>query len=94
MDDNEARAASPIYRSPYADTPHIVTYGLNEPPEMHRQSKEYMSLMSDQFDILEALPVAGADHFETVDVLADEQSELFNRTMHLFTTGKRQCTHN
>ena len=34
---------------------------------------------------LECLAVPNADHFETVDVLADEKSELFVRAMEYFT---------
>lgn len=85
MDAEEARAASPIYRRPPVDTPHLVAYGANEPPDMHRQSKAYVDQMRSCVSSLECLAVREADHFETVDVLADEQSELFARAVSFFT---------
>ena len=84
MDDAEAKAASTIYRQPSVDVPHIVAFGLNEPTDMHRQSRSYAKTFADDFSALEVIAVDGADHFETVDVMVDEDSELFNRTCELF----------
>lgn len=84
MNAEEARNASPIHRKPVLDMPHLVTYGLNEPPDMHRQSQAYVKKMGAHFTSLKCLPIPGADHFETVDVLADNKSELFERAISLF----------
>ena len=84
MDDAEAKAASTIYRQPSVDVPHIVAFGLNEPTDMHRQSRSYAKIFADDFSALEVIAVDGADHFETVDVIVDEDSELFNMTCELF----------
>ena len=84
MDDAEAKTASTIYRQPSVDVPHIVAFGLNEPTDMHRQSRSYAKTFADDFSELEVIAVDGADHFETVDVMVDEDSELFNRTCELF----------
>ena len=84
MDDAEAKTAITIYRQPSVDVPHIVAFGLNEPTDMHRQSRSYAKTFADDFSELEVIAVDGADHFETVDVMVDEDSELFNRTCELF----------
>ena len=84
MDDAEAKTASTIYRQPSVDVPQIVAFGLNEPTDMHRQSRSYAKTFADDFSELEVIAVDGADHFETVDAMVDEDSELFNRTCKLF----------
>jgi len=84
MDDAEAKAASMTYRQPSVDVPHIVAYGLNEPTDMHRQSHSYAKTFEDDFSSLEIIAIDGADHFETIDIMIDENSEIFNRTCALF----------
>ena len=84
IDDAEARAASMTYRQPSVDVPHIVAYGLNEPTDMHRQSHSYAKTFEDDFSSLEIIAIDGADHFETIDIMIDENSEIFNRTCALF----------
>ena len=84
MDDAEAKKASMIYRQPSTDVPHIVAYGLNEPPDIHRQSHSYAKTFEDDFSLLEIIAIDGADHFETIDIMTDEDSEIFNGTCALF----------
>ena len=84
MDDAEAKAASMTYRQPSVDIPHIVAYGLNEPTDMHRQSHSYAKTFEDDFSSLEIIAIDGADHFETIDIMIDEDSDIFNRTCALF----------
>ena len=84
MDDAEAKAASMTYRQPSVDVPHIVAYGLNEPTDMHRQSHSYAKTFEDDFSSLEIIAIDGADHFETIDIMIDEDSEIFNSTCALF----------
>ena len=84
MDEAEAKAASMTYRQPSVDVPHIVAYGLNEPTDMHRQSHSYAKIFEDDFSSLEIIVIDGADHFETIDIMIDENSEIFNRTCALF----------
>ena len=84
MDDAEAKAASMTYRHPSVDVPHIVAYGLNEPTDMHRQSHSYAKTFEDDFSSLEIIAIDGADHFETIDIMIDEDSEIFNSTCALF----------
>lgn len=85
MDADEARRVGPIHRQPVVDTPHLVAFGMNEPPEMHRQSRAYADRVKERITRLECLAVPDADHFETVDVLADEKSELFARAIGYIT---------
>lgn len=75
MDAQEARAVSTIHRIPFGDTPEFVGYGVNEPPVMQRQSKDYAARNGSA--VCYAIP--GADHFDVVDVLADETSPLFKQ---------------
>ena len=84
MDDAEAKAVSMTYRQPSVDVPHIVAYGLNEPTDMHRQSHSYAKTFEDDFSSLEIIAIDGADHFETIDIMIDENSEIFNSTCALF----------
>ena len=84
MDLLEAKAASIIHRKPSIDIPHILSYGLNEPLDMHRQSLDYAKAFADKFSSLEVIEVNNADHFETVDAITDENGELFNKTLRLF----------
>jgi arylformamidase len=84
MDLLEAKAASLIHRKPSIDIPHILSFGLNEPLDMHRQSLDYAKAFADEFSSLEVIEVNNADHFETVDAITDENGELFNKTIRLF----------
>ena len=79
LDANEARIVSPIYREPATGAPQLVAYGMNEPPDMQRQSRDYATRFEKRSTRMECLPVPDADHFDTVNALADESSELFER---------------
>ena len=83
MDADEAYAVSPVYRSPVINAPLLISYGVNEPPDMRRQSEDFFTKFHAQINTMEILPVSEADHFDTVQVLGDEQSELFARALAL-----------
>ena len=83
LDAEEARIVSPIHREPATGAPHLVAYGVKEPPDMQRQSRDYAARFEGSSPRLECLPVPNADHFDTVNVLADETSELFSRALSL-----------
>ena len=83
LDKEEARLVSPMHRTLATRAPQLIAYGLNEPPDMHRQSEEYVARFRGMSDHMHCLPVSGVDHFETVDVLADDKSELFDRAIEL-----------
>lgn len=81
MDPAEARRVSPIYRAPATRAPQLIGYGLDEPPDMHRQSIDYVGRFERLSDRMELLPIASADHFEVVNVIGDEESEAFARIL-------------
>ncbi|MCH7725815.1 MAG: hypothetical protein IH991_04940 [Planctomycetes bacterium] len=85
LDADEARTVSPIYREPATDAPQLIAYGMKEPPEMQRQSNDFVAKFQDQSTRMESLPVPGADHFDTVSVLGDETSVLFSRALEFIT---------
>lgn len=81
LDAKEAHAVSPIHRRPATDAPLLLSYGLNEPPDMQRQSGDFYAAFKDHSRRMDCVPVADADHFETVSVLGDEKSALFARLL-------------
>ena len=85
LDPDEARIVSPIHRAPATDLPQLIAYGMNEPPEMQRQSRDYAAKFDRQSARIECLPVPDADHFDTVTVLGDETSELFAHALEFVT---------
>jgi len=87
MDAEEARSVSPIYRSPLTDAPLLISYGANEPPDMRRQSEDFFAKFRQQTKTMEILPVPEADHFDAVQVLGTEKSELFARALSVITAG-------
>ncbi|NNE22458.1 MAG: alpha/beta hydrolase [Rhizobiales bacterium] len=89
LDKDEARAVSPIYRHPASDAPLLLAHGLNEPPDMHRQSTDFHARFKDTSRRMDCIGVPGADHFETVDVLADDKSELFARALEFILARSR-----
>jgi len=81
MDAAEARQVSPIYRLPATNAPQLISYGLLEPPDMHRQSVEYAERFGSMSKKLELLPIPAADHFEVVNVMSNPESEAFSRIL-------------
>ncbi len=81
MDAAEARSVSPIYRQPATAAPQLISFGLLEPPDMHRQSIEYAERFRGMSQTLELLPIPGADHFDVVNVMSDPESEAFTRIL-------------
>lgn len=81
MDETEAHAVSPIHRMPPTTAPILIAHGMNEPSDMHRQSQEMYECIKTSNRQAECFSVPRADHFETVDVLADPASELHARAL-------------
>jgi len=84
IDEEEAKAASTIYRQPTLDIPNIIAFGSNEPPELQRQSIDFANVLSTDSNNTELIKINNADHFETVDTITDENSRLFAQTCKLF----------
>ena len=84
IDEEEAKAASTIYRQPTLNIPNIIAFGSNEPPELQRQSIYFAKVLSTDSKNTELIKINNADHFETVDTITDENSRLFAQTCKLF----------
>ena len=84
IDEEEAKAASTIYRQPTLNIPNIIAFGSNEPPELQRQSIDFAKVLSTDSNNTELIKINNADHFETVDTITDENSRLFAQTCKLF----------
>jgi arylformamidase len=78
---DEARSVSPIYHQPATDAPLLLAHGLNEPPDMHRQTKDFHTRFKDTSRRMDCISVPATDHFEIANVLADETSELFAKVL-------------
>ena len=83
LDAEEARIVSPLYREPATGAAQLIAWGMKEPPDLQRQSKDYAARFRDRSVRMECLPVPDADHFDTVNALADETSVLFARAAEL-----------
>ena len=84
MDELEAKVASTIYRQLTLNIPNIIAFGLNEPPEMQRQSIDFANVLCTASNNTELIKINNADHFETVDTITDENSRFFAETCKLF----------
>lgn len=88
LDASEARSISTLFRNAATKTPLLLAHGMNEPPDMHRQSRALYEKYEEHSESCEYLSIANADHFETVDVLADPTSTLFRKALRLMSMGK------
>ena len=77
----EAARASPVHRRLVSAAPQLIAYGVNEPPDMHRQSIDYCKTFRSQGAEIELYAIPSADHFDVCNVIADEGSELFSKCM-------------
>jgi arylformamidase len=81
MGAEEAREVSTIFRAPACNAPQLVGYGAQEPPDMQRQSQDYAAMVAAAGGDVSCMAISDADHFDVVDVLADETSDLFTRVL-------------
>lgn len=68
----EARQQSPIHRLNRASKPLTVAYGLNELPELQRQSEMYYKARIEKSLPTHHLPLAECNHFSVLPELGDE----------------------
>ena len=71
-------AVSPLRHASRPDAPMLIGYGELEPPDMHRQSHLLATTYRGHRPI-ETMEVPGVDHFDILNVLADDTSELFSK---------------
>src|SRR6266850_743025 len=76
LDPAEAARNSPILNLPSRSAPLIVTVGLDELPELIRQSDEFAAAWQKRGLPGQYLPLAGHDHFSIVEELARPDGRL------------------
>lgn len=82
MDAAEAEAESPMTNHPpVTDAPQMVVVGGAETDEFHRQARIYADAFGSKKRPIELYVVPDVDHFDELNVLADPDSEFFNKTL-------------
>ena len=76
LDAAEAERNSPIHHLPARSAPLVVTVGLDELPELIRQSEEFAAAWTKRGLPGRYLPLEGHDHFSIVDELATPDGRL------------------
>jgi arylformamidase len=76
LDATEAERNSPIHHLPARSGPLVITVGLDELPELIRQSEEFAAAWTKQGLPGRYLPLEGHDHFSIVDELATPDGRL------------------
>ena len=77
LDADEALRNSPIHHLPPSASPLVVAVGLDELPELIRQSVEYHAAWQTKGLPGEYLPLAGHEHFSILEELARPTGALF-----------------
>lgn len=84
MDPQEAEAQSPMTQHPpVTDAPQLVVVGGAETSEFHRQMNMYVEAYHTADREVKAYIVPGVDHFDELNVLADSNSEFFQKSLAL-----------
>lgn len=84
MDAVEAKSQSPmINHPPLTDAPQLVVVGGAETDEFHRQARMYVEAFGTADRSIELFIVPDVDHFDELNVLADPDSEFFQKTLTL-----------
>jgi len=86
LDETEAERNSPIHHLPTRSGPLVVTVGLDELPELIRQSEEFAAAWQKRGLPGQYLPLTGHDHFSIVDELASPHGALIAALKQLATT--------
>ena len=76
LDTVEAQRNSPLAHLPTHAAPLVVTVGLDELPELIRQSEEFATAWRKRGLPGQYLPLAGHDHFSILDELAQPEGKL------------------
>ncbi|MBM4440390.1 MAG: alpha/beta hydrolase [Candidatus Rokubacteria bacterium] len=83
LDPAEAQRNSPIHHLPKRAAPLVVTVGLDELPELVRQSKEYAEAWRKAGLKGHYLPLAGHEHFSILEELARPDGKIFGALQEL-----------
>ena len=80
MDAKEANLESPMTNHPpLTNAPQLVVVGGAETDEFHRQSEMYVNSFRTQQRMIDMYVVPGVDHFDELNVLADQESTFFKK---------------
>lgn len=80
MDAKEANLESPMTNHPpHTNAPQLVVVGGAETDEFHRQSEMYVNSFKTQQRMIEMYVVPDVDHFDELNVLADQESTFFKK---------------
>lgn len=80
MDAIEANLESPMTNHPpHTNAPQLVVVGGAETDEFHRQSEMYVNSFRTQQRMIEMYVVPDVDHFDELNVLADQESTFFKK---------------
>lgn len=86
MDAAEAEAQSPMLNHPpCTNAPQLVVVGGAETDEFHRQAQMYHDAFKTADRSMDIYVVPGVDHFDELNVLADQDSPFFKKTLALIT---------
>ena len=80
MDAIEANLESPMTNNPpLTNAPQLVVVGGAETDEFHRQSEMYVNSFRTQQRMIDMYVVPDVDHFDELNVLADQESTFFKK---------------
>ena len=80
MDAIEANLESPMTNHPpHTNAPQLVVVGGAETDEFHRQSEMYVNSFRTQQRMIDMYVVPDVDHFDELNVLADQESTFFKK---------------
>lgn len=80
MDAKEANLESPMTNHPpHTNAPQLVVVGGAETDEFHRQSEMYVNSFRTQQRMIDMYVVPDVDHFDELNVLADQESTFFKK---------------
>ena len=83
MDAAEAEAESPMNHPPTTDAPQLMITGGRETAEFQRQADIYVEAFKTSGRSIERYVVPDVDHFDELNVLANDQSPFFQKSLAL-----------
>jgi arylformamidase len=81
LDDASTRSHSPMFLAPASAAPVLVILGDGETTEFHKQSNAFCKAWEARGVKLEYYAEPQVDHFDLLNRMADDQSELFRRML-------------
>ena len=88
MDAEEAQTQSPmIAHPPHTNAPQMLVVGGAETDEFHRQAQMYVDAFHTNERDVSLYIVPSVDHFDELNVLVDDNSPLFSKTLAMLSSG-------